>query len=171
MPAGEEQFHRRVWLHKLGTDPDTDVMVFGEGRKATEYFGASVSRDGRWLTVSASEGTAPRNDLWLADLHAAPLDAPVLVPVQLDVDAQTGIEVGRDGRLYVFTDLDAPRGRVCVTTPEQPTAEHWQDLLPEDDVAVLDGFAILDGSELDRPVILASWTRHAVSRDDPPRPR
>lgn len=163
VPAGEEQFHRRVWLHRVGSDPADDVLVFGEGRKATEYFGVAVSRDGRWMTVTASEGTAPRNDLWFADLHASALETPVLQPVQIDVDAQTGIEVGRDGRLYVFTDLDAPRGRVCVTTPEQPTSEHWQDLLAEDPVAVLDGFAILDGAELDRPVLLASWIRHAVS--------
>ena len=30
--------------------------------------GVPVSRDGRWLTISASRGTAPRNDLWIADL-------------------------------------------------------------------------------------------------------
>jgi len=163
VPAGEEQFHRRVWLHQLGTDPQTDVMVFGDGRKATEYYGVSVSRDGRWMTVSASEGTAPRNDLWLADLTAAPLHAPVLRAVQTGVDAQTGVEVGRDGRLYVFTDLGAPRGRVAVTTPESPTVDTWRDLLAQDPVAVLDGFAILDGPELERAVMLASWTRHAVS--------
>ncbi len=163
VPAGEEQFHRRVWLHTLGTDPDTDVLIFGAGRKATEYFGVSVSRDGRWLVVSASEGTAPRNDLWIADLTASSPTEPVLRPVQVDVDAQTGVEVGRDGRLYVFTDHEAPRGRVCVTDPELPTAEHWQDLVPQDPVAVLDGFAVLDGPGLDRGVLLASWTRHAVS--------
>ncbi len=163
VPDGEEQFHRRVWLHRVGTSPDSDVLVFGEGRLPTEYFGVGVSRDGRWLSVSASEGTAPRNDLWLADLEASPLEAPELKPVQIDVDAQTGLDFGRDGRLYVFTDLDAPRGRVCVTTPDQPTAPHWVDLLPEDPIAVLDGFAILDGAELERPVLLASWTRHAVS--------
>jgi prolyl oligopeptidase len=163
VPAGEEQFHRRVWLHQLGTDPDQDVLIFGAGRKATEYFGVSVSRDGRWLVVSASEGTAPRNDLWIADLSASSAEDPQLLPVQVDVDAQTGVEVGRDGRLYVFTDHEAPRGRVCVTDPEHPTAEHWQDLIPQDAVAVLDGFAILDGTELERPALLASWTRHAVS--------
>jgi prolyl oligopeptidase len=36
-------------------------------------------------------------------------------------------------------------------------------LLPEDPIAVLNGFAILDGDELERPLMLASWTRHAVS--------
>ncbi len=30
-------------------------------------------------------------------------------------------------------------------------------------MAVLDGYAILDGAGLDRPVLLASWTRHAIS--------
>ena len=40
---------------------------------------------------------------------------------------------------------------------------HWVDLIPEDPEAVLDGYAILDGPELERPVLLTSWTRHAVS--------
>ncbi len=163
VPDGEEQFHRRVWLHRVGTSPDEDVMVFGDGRKHTDYYGASVSRDGRWLQVSASEGTAPRNDLYLADLSSSELEAPLLVPVQVDVDAQTGLEVCRDGRVLVFTDFEAPRGRLCVTTPDAVAAEAWVDLLPEDPIAVLDGYAVLDGPELETPVLLASWTRHAVS--------
>ena len=83
--------------------------------------------------------------------------------MQVDVDAQTGLEVGRDGRVLVFTDRDAPRGRLCVTTPDALAAEDWLDLLPEDPIAVLDGYAVLDGAELGHPVLLASWTRHAVS--------
>jgi prolyl oligopeptidase len=161
VPAGEEQFHRRVYLHRVGTSPDDDVLIFGEGLEKTNYYGVSVSRDGRWLTVSASRGTAPRNDLWLADLSASPMEAPALVTVQEDIDAQTGLHVGRDGRLYVFTDLDAPRGRVCVTSPETPGRETWRDLIPEDPEAVLSDFAILD--DLAEPVILAGWTRHAIS--------
>jgi prolyl oligopeptidase len=164
VPEGEDQYHRRVWLHQVGTDPDaSDTLVFGDGMLLTNYYGVSVSRDGRWLSVSAAEGTAPRNDLWLADLQASPLEKPELRVVQEGVDASTGVEIGRDGRLYVFTDLDAPRGRVCVTTPEQPTVEHWRDLIPEDERAVLDGFAVLDGDKLETPLMIASWTRHAVS--------
>jgi len=165
VPEGEEQFHRRVWFHRLGSDPASDSMVFGDGRKATEYYGVSVSRDGRWLSISASEGTAPRNDLWVADLGTedSAFESPDLRPVQVGVDAQTGLEFGRDGRLYVYTDFEAPRARLCVTTPERPTVQDWVDLLPEDPEAVLDGFAILDGAELERAVLVASWTRHAVS--------
>ena len=163
VPAGEEQFHRRVWLHRVGTDPDTDVCVFGADFDKTTFFSASVSRDGRWLVVSASPGTAPRNDLWIADLTTSDPESPRLQELQVGVDAQTSVHVGRDGRAYIYTDRDAPRGRLVVTTPDDPGPQTWRDLLPEDPEAVLEDFAILDGDELPRSVLLASWTRHAVS--------
>jgi prolyl oligopeptidase len=162
VPDGEEQYHRRVWLHRVGTDADDDALVFGEGRDKTSYYGVSVSMDGGWLSVSAAEGTAPRNDLWLADLRGADLAAPALTVVQAGVDAQTSSYVGRDGRLYLATDADAPRGRLVVTDPSTPTSETWTDLLPEDPEAVFDGYAILDGDQLTSPLLLAAWTRHAV---------
>jgi prolyl oligopeptidase len=163
VPAGEEQFHRRVWLHRVGTDPDTDVCVFGADFDKTTFFSASVSRDGRWLIVSASPGTAPRNDLWIADLTTSDPASPDLKELQVGVDAQTSVHIGRDGRAYIYTDRDAPRGRLVVTMPDDPGPHTWRDLLPEDPEAVLEDFSILDGDELARPVLLASWTRHAVS--------
>src|SRR6266516_7503592 len=166
LPEGESQYHRRVYLHQVGAPTDEDVLVFGEGRDKTDYYGVSVSRDGRWLVISASRGTAPRNDLWIADLSESDPATPELKVIQEGIDAQTSIRVGRDGRLYVFTDLGAPRGRIAVTDPADsrgPTPATWRDLIGEDPEAVLSGYAILDGAELDRPVLLAEWTRHAVS--------
>ena len=42
-----------VWLHKLGTHPDEDVLIFEEG---DELFNVSIdeSRDGAWLVVTAA---------------------------------------------------------------------------------------------------------------------
>jgi prolyl oligopeptidase len=163
VPAGEEQFHRRVWLHQLGADPADDVCIFGAEFDKTTFFAASVSLDGHWLVLSASPGTAPRNDLWIADLTTSDPAAPVLREVQVGVDAHTSVYLGRDGRAYIYTDRDAPRGRLVVTTPDNPGHDTWHDLLPEDPEAVLEDFTILDGPELARPVLLAAWTRHAVS--------
>ena len=163
VPDGEEQYHRRVYLHQVGSPADEDVMVFGAGMEKTNYYSVSVSRDGRWLLIGAAAGTAPRNDLWIADLTAGPESAPELRVVQQGVDAQTGARVGRDGRLYLWTDLEAPRGRLAVADPAEPASDRWHDLVREDPEAVLGGFAVLDGPELGRPVLLASWTRHAIS--------
>jgi prolyl oligopeptidase len=190
VPEGEAQYHRRVYLHVVGTDPAGDALVFGEGRDKTTYYGVSVSMDGRWLVISASLGTAPRDDVWLADLTASDPTRPDFTEVAVGLDAQTSLHAWRDGRLYVFTDLGAPRSRLAIADPADPRPENWRDLLPEDPEAVLRSYAILDGAELlsaggtngvfprtppgmsdeeprasgmRRPVLLASWTRHAVS--------
>jgi prolyl oligopeptidase len=170
VPADERQYHRRVWLHRVGSDPATDVEIFGSGHDPRTYFGVGLSRDGRWLTVSSSVGTAPRNDIWIADLAAGTAGelpvghaTPRWQPLAVGLDAQTGGHVGRDGRLYIATDLDAPRGRLAVTDPSTPGPEHWHDLIAHDPEAVLEDFTVLDGPELETPLLLAGWTRHAIS--------
>lgn len=161
VPGEESQYHRRVYLHTVGTAPETDVLVFGEGRDKTSYYGVSVSRDGRWLVLSAAIGTAPREDVWIADLADSDPARPSLTPVTVGLDAQTSIWPGRDGRLYVYTDLDAPRGRIAIADTGHPGPENWRDLVPQDPDAVLRDYAVLD--DLDHPVLLVSWTLHAIS--------
>lgn len=164
LPTGEQQYHRRVWRHVVGTDPGRDTEVFGAGLDMTNYYGVRLSRDGRWLVVSASAGTAPRTDVWIADLDES-TTTPRFVEVSVGYDAQTAAWVGRDGRLYLHTTLDASRGRLAVADPARPEVIHWRTLLAEDPVAVLEDVAITDGGP-DDPApqrLLAAWRRHAVS--------
>jgi prolyl oligopeptidase len=164
VPAGEQQYHRRVYLHRVGTPASDDIMIFGDGLEKTNYYRATVSRDGRDLVVLAAQGTAPRNELWLADLAESAETAPAFRPVQRGVDARSSMTTGRDGTLYVFTDAGAPRGRLAVADRADPAAaDRWRDLIGERPDAVLTDFAVLDGAELDRPVLLAAWKRHSIS--------
>src|SRR5215467_7237341 len=163
VPAGEAQYHRRIYLHTVGTPADADTLVFGEGRDKTDFYQVSVSWDGRWLVITAAQGTSPRTDVWLADLAASPPAAPALRVVQAGVDARTAIHVGRDGRMYVLTDAGAPRRRLAVADPRQPGRDGWRDLVGEDPEAVLQDFAILDGEQARPPLLLALWARHAFS--------
>src|SRR3954452_1835683 len=161
VPAGEEQFHRRVWRHRVGTDPDGDVLVHGEGSDPATYFGVRTSREGRWLVVSASIGTAPRDDVWLADLTGD----GALREVQVGVDAQTAAWVARDGRLWLMSDRDAPRWRLAVADPADPATwapEAWRDVIPEQPEAVLSHVALVDGPDGALQVLAA----HAVDATD-----
>ena len=152
VPAGEERFHRRVWRHRVGNDPADDVEVWGEGLNPINYYGCSVSRDGRWLLVTASAGTAPRDDVWLFDLEAGGPPAEV----QVGVDARCSPWIARDGRLWLLTDAGAPRGRLCVANPTTP--KDWMTVLAEDPEAVLEEVALLDNG-----LLAALRTRHALS--------
>ena len=127
----------------------------------------------RWTaagwSIGASAGTAPRNDLWLADLSDG----------RLGVARPAGRAGGRRRQHRRCTSAATagstssptatrPAAGSCVTTPDDPAYEHWTDLVPEDDEAVLEGFAILDGpartaSADDGGTLLCAWTRHAVS--------
>jgi prolyl oligopeptidase len=154
VPAGEELFHRRVWRHVVGAGIASDELIFGDNREKTEYHALHVSRDGRWLLLGASLGTAPRNDLYLADLAG---DA-ALRPVQVGVDAETWGRVGNDGLLYLLTNLDAPRNRLVVVDPADPAPERWRVLVAEPADEVLDGFALTTDT------VVVTRTRHAVGR-------
>jgi prolyl oligopeptidase len=165
VPAGEEQFHRRVYRHRVGAEPGTDVEVHGAGLDPTNYYDASVSRDGRWLVVSASAGTAPRDDVWVADLAASEGDR-ALRPVQLGVDAKCHAWVARDGMLYLLTDRDAPRGRLCRVEPATPDYDRWVEVVPEAPRAVLADVALLSSAAgvPDVAVVLAAHTAAAADR-------
>ncbi len=170
VPEGESSYHRRVYLHRLGTPDDQDALVFGEGRDKTEYFGVGVSEDGRWLVLTSVKGTSSATNAWIADLREGPLESPRLVCIQEGVDSDLSPHVGRDGRLYLFTDREAPRGRLCVADPAAPGYENWTTLVAEDPEAVLEGHTLLDGDELDSPELLVARSRHAISeisRHDP----
>jgi prolyl oligopeptidase len=158
VPAGEERFHRRVCLHRVGTDPDADVVVFGEGLPRAAFFVPAVSTDGRWLRVLVEWGPL-RTDSYLADLQADGIETPRFTELQQGVDAISEPSFGPDGRIYVLTDLQAPNRRLCVLDERQ----RWLTVLPEDPEAVLKEFAILDGPQLRRPLLLALRSRHALS--------
>src|SRR4051794_3405383 len=166
VPAGEEQFHRRVWRHRVGGDPADDVLVHGEGSDPSTYFGVRTSHDGRWLVVSASIGTAPRDDVWLADLAGDSFATrPPLRELQVGVDAQTSAWVARDGRLWLMSDRDTPRWRLAVADPADPATwapEAWRDVVPQAEDAVLSDIALVDGPDGDLRVLAV----HSVDATD-----
>jgi prolyl oligopeptidase len=161
--AGQATYSRRIYLHQVGTPVADDVLIFGSGRDESTSYGLGISRDGRWLTISASPAAASHNDLWLADLSTSSPADPDLRVVQKDVKALTVLDVDPDGRMYILTNLGSPRGRLCVGDPAHPEHDNWRDLVRADPEAVLSNFTILDGQDLQRPVLLVSWTRHAIS--------
>ncbi|MFB7982791.1 prolyl oligopeptidase family serine peptidase [Streptomyces vinaceus] len=162
--SGENRYHRRVYLHTIGTDPDTcDRLVFGEDGPMTAAFHVAVGPGGRWLTVTRTTGAVRRNEIWIAELTEDTLARPAFVPLHQPGEAHSTAVVGHDGRVYVHTDLDAPRGRLAVVGIEDLQGGEWTELIPQDSRARLEHFAVLDGAGLERGVLLAGWSRHSIS--------
>lgn len=135
VPAGEEQYHRSIYFHRLGTDPAADPLVFKPAAK--EYWpGVSLSPDGRWLVINVAR-TFDQTDLYLQDLTSG--GGPV--PVAQNLPASFEGEVAH-GRLFLRTNLDAPTFRLYVVAPEHPDRGAWREIVAPRSDAVLESFAL-----------------------------
>jgi prolyl oligopeptidase len=135
VPAGEEHYHRAVYYHRLGADPDSDLLVY-QPREKEFWPGVSLSPDGRWLVISVAR-TFDQTDLYIRDLAS---DGP-LVPVAENLPATFDGQVVH-GRLFLRTNLDAPTYRLYQVAPEQPGRGSWREIVAPRPEAVLETVAI-----------------------------
>jgi prolyl oligopeptidase len=139
----------RLYYHRVGTPQSEDLLVLERPDHPEWGFGAMVTEDGRWLLVSVWHGTDPRNRLLVASLGdpAAPTLTPDFVALAPEPLARMDPVEVIDGRLYLVTDLDAPRRRVvAVDLPGYSGAppEQWPTVVAEAD-SVLEGASLLGG--------------------------
>jgi prolyl oligopeptidase len=149
--AGQEMYNRRVFFHYLGTDPETDDRIFGEGRDPEDWPSVLLSNDGRWLLIHVSQGWT-KSELFLMDTkHTNP-------PSRLTTgkDFNYGAEV-YDGKVYITTNEDAPRYHVFVTDAGNFERESWKEIIPQSD-AVLQSVSVYGGK------LFAQYEQNAVSQ-------
>jgi prolyl oligopeptidase len=144
VPAGEEVYHRGVFLHRLSDDPARDRKVFGDGRERTDWPNVDLSPDGRWLALTVSQGWS-KSELWLLDTRAG--GPPV--PVATGEEARFDVVETRNDRLYVLTTSGAPRGRIVSIDPAGSHRDRWREIVPasedvlEQAVTFHDGLAVV----------------------------
>ena len=135
VPPGEEPYHRAIYLHRLGTDPAADPLVFQPSEKE-HWPGVGLSPDGRWLIISVAR-TFDQVDLYLQNLESG----GELVAVARDLPASFEGEIAH-GRLFMRTNLDAPTYRLYAVDPERPDRSNWREIVPPRADAVLESVAV-----------------------------
>jgi prolyl oligopeptidase len=138
VPAGQEMYNRHVYFHYLGTDPETDDLIFGEGRDPEDWPSVFLSNDGRWLLIHVSQGWT-KSELFLMDTHGK--NPPSRLTTGKDFNY--GAEV-YDGKVYITTNEDAPRYRAFVTDAGNFDREAWKEIIPQSD-AVLQNVSVYGG--------------------------
>ena len=116
----------RVMYHAIGTDPGTDVQLFGDGYGLQHIPVTLLSDDGRWLLVHVIEGSSGPTEIHIKDLAA---DAPFVTVIQ-DGVTESWAEFAGD-QLVITTNLDAPNKRVVVADPANPAVEEWTEIIAE----------------------------------------
>ena len=132
----------RVMYHTIGTNPDTDVQLFGDGYGyGLQHIPVTLlSDDGRWLLVHVIEGSSGPTEIHLKDLTA---DTPFVMVIQ-DGVSESWAEFAGD-QLVITTNLDAPNKRVVVADLANPAADQWTEIIAERDDVVIQSATGLGG--------------------------
>lgn len=120
----------KLYYHQLATAQSEDILVFG-GSEAEKhrYVSGEVTKDGRYLLVSAAVSTSG-NKLFIKDLTTA--NAPLITVVD-NTDSDTYMVSSHGDDLLFVTNMAAPNKRVIKVNAQKPTPDNWVDVIPETD--------------------------------------
>jgi prolyl oligopeptidase len=151
VPEGQEMYNRHVFYHDLGTDPDTDLKIFGEGRDAQDWPSVHFDNDGRFLLIEVQEGWT-KTELYLIDIKKNTLPERITTGKNFLYHGEI-----YNGRLYVTTNEDAPRFRLFVAEAGNFERDDWKEIIPQTD-AVLQGASVWGGK------LVAQYEQNASSQ-------
>ncbi len=142
----------KLYFHKLNTPQNTDELIFGGPTKPRRYVGGYLTEDERFLVVTAANTTSG-NELYVKDL-TNPTSAFITV---VDNMEKNHAILDNDGsKLLIYTELNAPNGRVVQTEITNPSSTSWKDLIPETENVLS---ASLAGDK-----IFATYLKDAISQ-------
>lgn len=119
--------HHKLYYHKLGTPQSSDKLIFGGEQTPRRYIGAYLTEDERFLVITAAN-TTTGNELYIQDL-SMPNSSIVNVVDNFDNVHDVVYNVG--SKLYIYTNLYAPRYKLVTVNAASPHTNHWKDLIPQ----------------------------------------
>ncbi|MCC2599075.1 prolyl oligopeptidase family serine peptidase [Sphingobacterium sp. FBM7-1] len=122
----------KLYFHRLNTPQTADELVFGGPSLPRRYIGAGLTEDERFLVVTAANATSG-NELYIKDLS---LSQAKFVKVVDNMDKNHELIDNDGSKLFLYTELDAPNGRVVTVDAATPQPENWQTLIAETEEAL-----------------------------------
>lgn len=122
--SAKTQYHK-LYFHRLKTTQAQDKLVYGGNKQPNRYVSGSVTEDQRYLAIYAGQNTSGRQ-LYIQDL-AVTGSKPI--KIQGDYFARASVITNKNKTFYLYTNIDAPNGRVVSVDLSSPNI--WKDVVSE----------------------------------------
>lgn len=122
--SAKTQYHK-LYFHRLNTTQAQDKLVYGGNKQPNRYVSGSVTEDQRYLAIYAGQNTSGRQ-LYIQDL-AVTGSKPI--KIQGDYFARASVITNKNKTFYLYTNIDAPNGRVVSVDLSSPNI--WKDVVSE----------------------------------------
>jgi prolyl oligopeptidase len=123
---------QKLYFHRLGTKQSDDLLIYERKDQPEWMFGGSVTDDGRYLVVSVSRSTEPKNLVLYRDLAKKNAESTVETLIG-EWDASYQFLGNTKDKFYFLTDNDAPRYRIIEVDLKHPDKPHWKELVKQTD--------------------------------------
>ena len=118
----------KVYYHQLGTPQKEDALIYGGTTlEKYRYIGATVTNDNRYLFLSLSVSTSG-NRLIFKDLTKP---NSLFIPILEHTRSDTYLIDNIGDKLFFVTNFNAPNQKIVSVDAQNPSPEHWVDLIPE----------------------------------------
>ena len=120
-----------VYYHRVGTPQSQDELVYEDAKNPQRFHTLQTTEDERFAVLDISDrGTGKQgNAVMVMDLTKPGAKFTPLIPAITD-DTYGVLENVR-GELVVFTDNNAPNGRVVRIDPANPSPANWKVLIDQ----------------------------------------
>lgn len=126
-PEADRHFFEQIWFHKLGTPDSADVYEFGRDFPRIAEIGLVASEDGRWLLASVANGDGGEYAHYVRDGGGA------WHQLARFEDGIKAVRFGKDAALYLFSQKNAPRGKILRLPPANLDLKRATVVVPEQD--------------------------------------
>ncbi len=132
--------NHKIYYHKLGTPQEQDELFYHNPAQPRYFHQVDLTDDEHYMFLFES-GQGAGSTLWIRDMQDP---KGKFVQIADDMDYQYGpIDVIND-TLYIFTNYNAPKGRICRVSAKTPQMENWVDVIPENE-NVIAGISLAKG--------------------------
>ena len=121
--------NHQVYYHRIGTPQSADELVFSDPKNPQRFHTLDTTEDERFAVLDVSDrGTGKQgNAVFVQDLSKPGSKFMPLIP-NIGDDTYQVLESVR-GELIVFTDNNAPNGRVVRIDPANPAPANWKTII------------------------------------------
>jgi prolyl oligopeptidase len=121
--------NHQVYYHRIGTPQSADELVFSDPKNPQRFHTLETTEDERFAVLDVSDrGTGKQgNAVFVQDLSKPGSKFMPLIP-EIGDDTYSVLESVR-GELIVFTDNNAPNGRVVRIDPANPAPANWKTII------------------------------------------
>jgi oligopeptidase B len=125
----------QLWRHRIGTDPQQDVLVFQEDDERF-FLDVDASRSEDLVLLTLQSKTT--SEVWFLEAAAPEGEFRCIRPREADVEYWAEhVRGDAGGSLVILATLEAPNGRILTAPVANPSA--WREILPERADVKLDG--------------------------------